>query len=77
VIVRMPPQPGDATSLGQKIASLASTPENPAVVRQVDSVGSQVGDELYANSLMAVGLSLVMMMLYVAVRFTSSLPSAP
>ena len=69
VIVRLPPQPGDATSLGQKIASLASTPGNPAQVRQVDSVGSQVGDELYANSLMAVALSLVMMMLYVGLRF--------
>lgn len=69
VIVRLPPQPGDATSLGQKIASLASTSGNPAQVRQVDSVGSQVGDELYANSLMAVALSLVMMMLYVGFRF--------
>lgn len=69
VIVRLPPQPGDATSLGQKIAALASTAGNPAEVRQVDSVGAQVGDELYANSLMAVGLSLVMMMLYVAIRF--------
>jgi len=69
VIVRLPPQPGDATGLGQKIAELASTAGNPAEVRQVDSVGAQVGDELYANSLMAVGLSLVMMMLYVAIRF--------
>jgi len=69
VIVRLPPQPGDATSLGLKIASLASTPGNPAEVRQVDSVGSQVGDELYGNSLMAIALSLIMMMLYVALRF--------
>lgn len=69
VIVRLPPQPGDATSLGLKIADLASTPGNPAQVRQVDSVGSQVGDELYANSLMAIALSLAMMMLYVGLRF--------
>lgn len=67
--VRLPPQPGDATQLGQRIAALASTPANPATARQVDSVGSQVGDELYGQSVMATALALAMMMVYVALRY--------
>lgn len=69
VQVRLPPQPGEAAQLGKHIAELVSTPENPAHVVQLDSVGSQVGDELYLQSLLAVGLALAMMMLYVAVRY--------
>lgn len=67
--VRLPPQPGDATQLGRRIAALASTPANPAEARQVDSVGGQVGDELYAQSLLATGLALALMMVYVALRY--------
>lgn len=67
--VRLPPQPGDATLLGKHIADLASSPGNPAVLRQVDSVGAQVGDELYNQSLLAIGVSLAMMMAYVGLRF--------
>lgn len=67
--VRLPPQPGDATTLGHKIAQLASTPGNPAEAVQVDSVGSQVGDELYAQSLLAVAVALGMMMIYIAIRY--------
>lgn len=67
--VRLPPQPGDATLLGKHIAELASSPGNPAVLRQVDSVGAQVGDELYNQSLVAIGVSLAMMMAYVGLRF--------
>lgn len=67
--VRMPPQPGDATQLGHRIAELASTPANPAQARQVDSVGAQVGDELYGQSLLAIALALALMMVYVAMRY--------
>lgn len=67
--VRLPPQTGDASLLGQRIAALASTPSNPATVRQLDSVGAQVGDELYNQSLVAIGVSLAMVMAYVGLRF--------
>ncbi|MFX5839739.1 protein translocase subunit SecF, partial [Acinetobacter baumannii] len=33
------------------------------------SVGSQVGDELYAQSLMAMAFAMLMMMAYIAVRY--------
>lgn len=67
--VRLPPQPGEASQVAERIAGIVSTPANAARVMQIDSVGSQVGDEMYAQSLLAVGVSLVMMMLYVAVRY--------
>lgn len=67
--VRLPPQPGEASQVAQRVAAAVSTDANPARVMQVDSVGAQVGDELYSQSLLAVGLALAMMMLYVAVRY--------
>lgn len=67
--VRLPNQPGDAASVAQRMAEAVSSPANPARVMQVDSVGAQVGDELYLNSLIAVGLSLAMMMAYVSIRY--------
>ncbi|HEX5361302.1 MAG TPA: protein translocase subunit SecF [Fluviicoccus sp.] len=70
ILIRMPPQ-GKATSssIGQQVQKAVEKEGNTATVRQVDSVGSQVGEELYLNSLMAVALSLGLMMLYVAFRY--------
>ncbi len=67
--IRLPNQPGESSVTAQRIAEAVSTPDNPARVMQVDSVGSQVGDELYLNSLMAIGLALLMMMAYVTLRY--------
>lgn len=70
VIVRMPPQKGHETNISADLLEAANfNPENPATLKQVDSVGSQVGDEMYEQALIAVGLSLFMMMMYVAFRF--------
>ena len=69
VLVRLPPQPGEAAQVGQRIAAAASSPDNLGKVRQIDSVGAQIGDELYSQSLVAVTVALGLMMLYVAIRF--------
>lgn len=70
IIVRMPPQKGHATNVSADLLQAASfDAANPPVLKQVDSVGSQVGDEMYEQALIAVFLSLAMMMLYVAFRF--------
>ncbi|PTQ90066.1 protein translocase subunit SecF [Agitococcus lubricus] len=70
VLIRMPPQEKAGTDIGQQVLTAAQFDvQNPATLRQVDSVGSQVGSELYTQSLLAVGLSLFLMMVYVAVRF--------
>lgn len=70
VILRMPPQKGHETNISADILAAANfDPANPATIRQVESVGSQVGGEMYQNSLLAIGLSLFLMMIYVAFRF--------
>lgn len=70
VLIRMPPQAKAGSELGQRVLQAAQfDSQNPATLRQIDSVGSQVGSELYTQSLLAVGLSLFLMMVYVAVRF--------
>lgn len=70
VIVRMPPQKGPATNISADLLQAANfSPDNVATIKQVDSVGSQVGDEMYEQSLIAVLMSLFMMMVYVAFRF--------
>jgi preprotein translocase subunit SecF len=70
VIVRMPPQKGHETNISGDLLQAANfSADNAATLKQVDSVGSQVGDEMYEQSLIAVGLSLFMMMVYVAFRF--------
>lgn len=70
VILRMPPQKGHETNISADILAAANfDPANPATIKQVESVGSQVGGEMYQNSLLAIGLSLFLMMIYVAFRF--------
>ncbi|MDO8268353.1 MAG: protein translocase subunit SecF [Moraxellaceae bacterium] len=70
VILRMPPQKGHETNMSADILAAANfDPANPATIKQVESVGSQVGGEMYQNSLLAIGLSLFLMMIYVAFRF--------
>ncbi|RJE67559.1 protein-export membrane protein SecF, partial [Acinetobacter sp. JS678] len=44
-------------------------PNNAAEVHKVDSVGGQVGNELYVRSAGAVALALILMLIYVTIRF--------
>jgi preprotein translocase subunit SecF len=70
VLVRMPPQKGHEANLTAEIQQAVNfDPANPATIKQVDSVGSQVGEELYGQSIKAVVLSLALMMVYIAFRF--------
>ncbi|MDP2226708.1 MAG: protein translocase subunit SecF [Moraxellaceae bacterium] len=70
IVVRMPPQKAHETNISADILTAANfDPANKATVRQVDSVGSQVGNEMYQQSLLAIGLSLGMMMIYVGFRY--------
>lgn len=71
ILIRMPPQVGHDTNIGVDVqrATAAIDPTNPVVVKQVDSVGSQVGNELYIQSLLAMALSMGLMMIYVAIRY--------
>jgi preprotein translocase subunit SecF len=68
--LRMPPQKGHDSNISDDIQKAANfDPANPATLKQVESVGSQVGGEMYLNSLLAIGLSLALMAVYVGLRF--------
>lgn len=70
VILRMPPQTGREADLSAEIQKAVNfDPANAAHLKQVDSVGSQVGEELYTQSVLAIILSMALMMLYVAFRY--------
>ena len=70
VLIRMPPQVGGDGSIGAAVEKAVNLDAaNPGKVKQVDSVGSEVGGELYSQSLLAIGLAIALMMGYVAFRY--------
>lgn len=69
LLVRMPVQDIEVEDLSNAITKAAQLPNNPAVVHKVDSVGGQVGNELYVRSAGAVALALLLMLVYVTIRF--------
>ncbi len=69
-MVRMPVQKDiEAEDLTKAITTAAQLPGNTAEVHKVDVVGGQVGNELYVRSAGAVGLALLLMLVYVTIRF--------
>lgn len=56
-----------AASLQESIAQ--KLPDNKSEILSLDSVGSSVGEELTRNSMYAILLGLLIMLLYIAVRF--------
>ena len=69
-MVRMPEQNGlDAEDLTKALNQAVQLPNNAAAVPKVDVVGGQVGNELYVKSAGAVALALVIMLVYVTIRF--------
>ena len=70
LMVRMPVQKDiEAEDLTKAITTAAQLPGNKADVHKVDVVGGQVGNELYVRSAGAVGLALLLMLVYVTIRF--------
>ncbi len=69
LLVRMPVQDIEVDDLNNAITKAAQLPNNPAEVHKVDSVGGQVGNELYLRSAGAVALALLLMLVYVTIRF--------
>ncbi len=69
LIVRMPVQDIDVEDLNNALTKAVQLPDNPAKVHKVDSVGGQVGNELYIRSAGAVALAMLLMLVYVTIRF--------
>ncbi len=69
LLIRMPAQDINVGDLNSALTKAAQLPNNPAEVSKIDSVGGQVGNELYVRSAGAVALALVLMLIYVTIRF--------
>lgn len=69
LLVRMPALEESVENLSGHIQQAATLPNNELSVSKVDSVGSQVGNELYVRSAGAVALALALMLIYVTIRF--------
>lgn len=69
LLVRLPPQDVDAEGLTERLNNALDINGNNADIESINIIGSQVGSEVYLNSLMAIGLALACMLVYVAVRF--------
>jgi len=70
LMVRMPVQENvEAEDLTNTITAAVQLPGNSAEVHKVDVVGGQVGSELFVRSGGAVLLALLLMLVYVTIRF--------
>lgn len=69
LLVRLPPQESNAEGLSQALAQALNLPNNTAIVDNINIIGSQVGGEIYTTSLLALAVSLVMMLIYISIRF--------
>ncbi len=70
VLLRLPVQAGQSSGQQSETVLAALKAQNPAVeLRRTEFVGPQVGQELVTNGLMALGLVIVGIMIYLAFRF--------
>lgn len=69
LLVRLPPQDGNAETLSSELNKALTLPDNSVKVENVNIIGGQLGNEIYLNSLLALAVALASMLLYVAVRF--------
>ena len=72
ILVRLPPQK-QIEGLSNSLDTALDLPNNNATIKNIDVVGSQVGNEIYISSLGATSLALVCMFIYVMVRFQAKL----
>lgn len=72
ILVRLPPQK-QIEGLSNSLDTALDLPNNNATIKNIDVVGSQVGNEIYISSLGATALALLCMFIYVMVRFQAKL----
>jgi preprotein translocase subunit SecF len=70
VLVRLPTQKGlSSTQISEKVISALKAQDNTVRLQRVEFVGPQVGEELAHDGLMALGMVVVGIMIYLAFRF--------
>ena len=72
ILVRLPPQK-QIEGLSNSLDAALDLPNNNATIKNIDVVGSQVGNEIYVSSLGATALALLCMFIYVMVRLQAKL----
>lgn len=72
ILVRLPPQK-QIEGLPNSLDAALDLSNNNATIKNIDVVGSQVGNEIYVSSLGATALALLCMFIYVMVRFQAKL----
>lgn len=69
LLIRLPPQSDNVDGLNASLGQALTLPDNVVNISNVNIIGSQVGNEVYLNSVMALALALLCMLGYVALRF--------
>lgn len=69
LLIRLPPQSDNVEGLNSSLSTALTLPNNSVDISNVNIIGSQVGNEVYLNSVMALALALICMLGYVALRF--------
>ncbi|OOS07765.1 protein translocase subunit secF [Moraxella cuniculi DSM 21768] len=69
LLLRLPPQDASAEDLSSNLDKILDLSGNAATIDSISIIGSQVGNEIYLNSLLALSVALGMMLIYVATRF--------
>lgn len=69
LLVRLLPQSDNVDGLNANLSKALTLPNNNVEISNVNIIGSQVGNEVYLNSVMSLALALACMLGYVALRF--------
>jgi preprotein translocase subunit SecF len=69
VLVRLPPQEGDVDAIRERLQAILHAEDSNVVLRRVEFVSPQVGNELAERGALAMVVALMMIFLYVMVRF--------
>lgn len=69
LLVRLPPQSDNVDGLNASLSEALALPNNNVEISNVNIIGSQVGNDIYLSSVMALVLALACMLGYVALRF--------
>ena len=76
VLIRLPPadavaagDPAAVTALQNRVLDVLRAQDQDVTIRRLESVGSQVGEELFENAGLALLFALILVFIYVMVRF--------
>jgi preprotein translocase subunit SecF len=70
VLIRLPAQKNaDSGQLSQQVIGALKAQDNTVVLKRVEFVGPQVGDELTQDGLKALGMLVIGIVIYLAIRF--------